>query len=211
MNFEKRCALVKKIFGRYMDIFFDAGPASSQQEAYEISKILPNVKIYGFEASSPRYEAMKDTYTGEIFNVMLGECKKTYTGYLGGAKLCKVPIDNFRINITKEEAKDERIGFVESTIECITLDDFYYNNKMDGKVFVWADIEGSELSMIKGSIELMKSKTIIGFNLELSNKEWFPKHTEVLNFLDAYGYEPIESPDLSRSSHKDVLFKLKLL
>lgn len=208
MDFKKRCKLIKQYFGSQMDIFFDAGPGGVNQESHEISLIMKDISIYGFEASIPRYDAMKDTYPGEIINVMLGDSKKVFTGYLGGAKLCKVPIDNFRINITKEEEKDQIIGFKKSTINCITLDDFYKDKNLTGKIFIWADIEGAELSMLKGAIRLLETKKIIGLNLELSNKDRFPKYTEIINFLNTYQYKPIESCDISYNRHKDVLFKL---
>ena len=207
MDFRKRCKLIRNNFGGQFDIFFDAGCGGVNQEAHAIKELMSSVSIYGFEASTPRYEALKSVYPGFIYNVMLGEKEQTYSGFLGGAKVCKVPIDNFRINITEEERQNDVIGFKETTIDCITLDNFYKENDLNGDVFIWADIEGSELTMMEGSTWLFENKKIAGLNLELSNVEWFPRPPEVISFLDRYGYVPIEEINIPDGAHTDILFK----
>ena len=206
MNFYQRCKSIKKHFDGQFSIFFDAGAGGDNQEASAIHDLMRNVSIYGFEASTPRYDALKLSYPGKIYNVMLGDQEKEYKGFLGGAKLCKVPIDNFRININEQEAIDERINFRETSIDCITLDNFYKKHELNGDVFVWADIEGSELLMLRGSTWLLENKKIAGLNLEISDVSWFPSPSEVVGFLEGYGYSPIEEIFLAKGAHKDIFF-----
>ena len=69
----------------------------------------------------------------------------------------------------------------------------------DGTVFIWADIEGAELRMLRGATELLSSGRVLGLNLELwpqnAQKIW-PHYTgnrctadQVIDFLAQYDME----------------------
>lgn len=207
MSFRRSCERIKNTFGGKFDMFFDAGCGRPGQEAYQIKALMEDVTIYGFEASTPRYEDLVPTYPGHIYNVMLGDRKQTYSGFLGGANVCGQEVDSFRINITEEEQAFVAADFKPASIDCITLDDFYKENKLEGDVFIWADIEGAELSMLKGATWLLENRKIAGLNLEISNVEWFPRPAEVLDFLLLYGCVPMELVKVRQGGHKDILFR----
>ena len=208
----QRCKLIKKHFGENIETFIDAGCGAPNQEADIIHNLLPNVSIFGFEASIDRYNALKETYPGSIYNTLIGDNCDLESGFIGGAEACKaiggIPLDSFRKNITK--AEDTSINdFKAITIKSTTLDTFCSSHQLNKNIFIWADIEGCELKLLKGSLDLLRNKSIIGMNLEISNVDWFPRPDEILNLLSQYNIIPIEPTDVAKGSHRDILFKLK--
>ena len=94
------------------------------------------------------------------------------------------------------------------TVQSITVDALYekYAPNYDKSVFIWADIEGMELLMLKGATNTLASGNVIGLNLELwprNAKNIWPSYTgirctadQVVSFLRDYGFNYRSVPEI---------------
>lgn len=79
----------------------------------------------------------------------------------------------------------------EFLVECLTLDDFYENFNIDYIDYLKIDTEGAELPILRGSINLLKSKKIKYIQLEYGGTYDDANYTvlDVIEFLSSYQYE----------------------
>lgn len=194
---------IKKIISNIdFDCFIDCGPGSVGSEAWSV-KDLTKVDIIGFEPQTERFNMLKEhNYPGELHKKGVGEKIGVIEGLMGyeGGK------SDFWLNGDDKLFGDE---YKKSTIEITTIDDIL-KNKNYKKVFIWADIEGSELLMLKGAKNSLDQGIITGLNLELREKSASKGHCtaqEVIDYLKIYNINSITSRKIS-GSHKDFLFKL---
>jgi len=185
------------------DCFIDCGPGSVGSEAWSVND-LTKAKIIGFEPQNERFQMLKDNnYPGDLHNIGVGEVEGKVEGLMGfeGGK------SDFWLN-----GDDELVGteYKKFEIDLTTIDKIL-EGKDYKKVFIWGDIEGAELLMIKGAIKSLEKGLICGFNLELRDYKASKGHCtaqEVIDFLSQYNIESI-TPRKIQGSHKDFLFKLK--
>jgi FkbM family methyltransferase len=196
---------IKNIINKFnFDCFIDCGVGYVGTEAWSVKDLKPNTTIIGFEPHNERYEMIKDNYVGDLYKLGVGEKEREITGFMGykGGK------SDFWLH--GSEKLIEEGHYKKESIQLTTIDKIlekYPNNK---NIFVWADIEGSELDMIKGSVETMKNDKIVGFNLELRYDRADEGHCtgiEVQKFLESYGFTNITGPIVK--GHKDYLFTKK--
>jgi len=98
-------------------------------------------------------------------------------------------------------------------VECVTLDWLEEYENLGESIFLWIDIEGSELEAFKGGTNLLSSGKISFIYTELRaidklrSPTWCVD-TEVIKFLGEFGYEPVLTQQESGKEHYDVLFSL---
>lgn len=179
------------------DLFLDFGPGVKDSEAWVVREVWPDTEIIGIEACDKRYANIKDIYPGKLHHMAVDEQEGVVSGYIGGRH------GMFKFGLEKEvEVNNHRKVSVPTT----TVDTLHTG----GTVFIWADIEGAELRMLKGATELLGSENLLGLNLELypqnAHKIW-PNYTgnrctadQVIDFLAQYGIEcrgSARDPDLT--------------
>lgn len=165
------------------ELFLNFGPGVKSSEAWTVKEVWPDTKIIGVEACDRRYENIKDAYPGKLYHMAVDECEGMSTGYIGGRH------GMFKFGLEKEiKVNNHRKVSVRTT----TVDNIYD----EGTAFIWADIEGAELRMLRGATRLLESGNLLGLNLELfpqnAYKIW-PHYTgnrctadQVIDFLDQY-------------------------
>jgi FkbM family methyltransferase len=182
--------------------FLDMGVGKVNTEAYDVHRSWPKTKIIGLEPDIGRYNQCKLSYPGKLINCAVGR-KNGFTVM----QKTKGPMTVFprKYHITRDTVK----------VKVRSIDSL--NNEFGPfkKVFIWADIEGSEMEMLLGARKLINSGEVIGFNLELwdafQSKNWCLKK-EVVEFLKKRGFEikyswrktPDRRPLANR--HNDYIF-----
>lgn len=181
------------------DRFLDFGPGVCFSEAWVAREVWPNCEIVGVEACDRRYANIKDSYPGELKHMAVDEQEGVAGGYIGGRH------GMFKFGLEKEaRVNNHREVSIRATTVDALCEDF------EGTVFIWADIEGAELRMLRGASDLLESRRVLGLNLELyprnAYKIW-PGYTgnrctadQVIDFLAQYDIECLGSarhPDLT--------------
>jgi FkbM family methyltransferase len=175
------------------DLFLDCGPGrvNVSREAWIAKEVWPNCSVIGVEACEARYRKLKSVYPGSLYHMAVDEAIGQAAGYVGGRH------GMFMFGLEKD--REEKYNNHEKiSVESTTVDHLYENSN-GGTVFIWADIEGAELRMLKGATSLLSSGKVVGLNLELcpqNAQKIYPEYTgtrctadEVIDFLGQYNIE----------------------
>ncbi len=197
MSLSKQWQRILEFVPESPDLFLDFGPGKKNSEAWTVKELWPNTEIIGIEACDKRYENIKDAYPGKLHHMAVDEQEGVAVGYIGGRH------GMFKFGLEKEVKVNNH---KKVSVPTTTVDSLYDK----GTVFIWADIEGAELRMLKGATRLLESGNLVGLNLELypqnAHKIW-PTYTgnrctadQVIDFLNQYGIEcrgSARQPDLT--------------
>ncbi len=196
---------VKKIINQFdFDCFIDCGVGYSGSESWSVRDFKSKCKIIGFEPQNERYELLKNNnYPGDLYKKALSENIGFIEGYMGN----KDGKSDFW-TYGNDSLVDDGL-YKKERIEATTIDEVLEG--LDVKnVFIWADIEGAELSMLKGGKKSLEKGIICGLNLELRNE--IEKNADgsciandVIDFLKVYSIVNLDS--IGSHVHKDILFK----
>jgi len=163
--------------------FLHVGIGPKYPELSTVIKKYPDIEVHGFEPTLTLYDNAIKTYPGKAYNKAIGsECAQVKFYNDGPTSLAW-------------NVRDKEDSYL---IECITLDSFCKTNNIKSNVLLWADIEGSELNMLKGCKDLLERKAIDNIVLELwteiplDRAESWCKDYEVIEFLEPYGYHIVQ-------------------
>jgi len=183
------------------DLFFDFGPGKHNSEAWRAREAWADCKIVGVEAGYKRFGTLQRAgdFPGDLLHKAVSESAGEVTGFVEGRQ-------NMFVN--KPDNKDHKSEAV--TVEAVTIDDLYkeYAPNLDKSVFLWADIEGMELLMLKGATKTLASGNVVGLTLELwprNAKNHWSNYTgirctadQVVSFLKDYGFNYRCIPEIRR-------------
>jgi len=174
------CKWMKNDCGFSPDVLLDVGVGVANSEAWIFKEIFENIEVIGFEPQKERYEFLKEIYPGKLFNLALASRPGFVEGFMG------------HLNGESDfilEARDEydlKTRF-KKNIECESIDSIITKDDLS-RVFLWADIEGSELEMLKGAVESMLKDKIIAISLEIN---LLKDATTIVEFLSKFDYYPV--------------------
>ena len=187
------------------DCFIDCGPGTVGSEAWSVHDLKPNCKIIGFEPQNERFDLLKlHSYPGELLKLVVGQTCEEVEGFMGHEN---GKSDFWLYGGDVEEGAYQKVKMKSVTIDKI-VEEYGLQNK---KIFIWADIEGSELVMLLGAANTLKNGLITGLNMELRDYREAPNHClaqEVIDLLIKYNIYSL-TPRQIFGTHKDFLFKLK--
>lgn len=170
------------------DLFLDIGPGTVGSEAWEAAKDWFNTRIIGFEPCVDRFKILQaGGYPGDLSNVAVSEIDGEIPILMGDEyyqSILAPPID-----------ADEMQFYEDRMIQSVTLDTVVAAIGQHETVFIWADIEGAELRMLKGAKRLLFSGQVVGLNLEVREKrpaEGWCTAGEVAEFLAGYGFDVVQ-------------------
>lgn len=183
-------------------VFLDIGVGGFGSEAWEVIKTHPGCKIIGFEPQPERYQSLRQhNYPGILFPYVISDVEgmvKGYMGYKGG-----------KSDFWLFGGDDQPAGaYREVDIMSYTLDELEVYCGSFNDAFIWADVEGSELAVLRGAGRLFDEEKIVGVNVELRSN---PIRTgvctagEVNEFLRSKKFERIGKLDITKG-HRDVIF-----
>jgi len=178
-------------------LLIDVGVGYPDTEAWQ--KQYREFTIVGLEPGINRYNALKSVYPGRLLNLAVAEedgeldCWEDETH----AVMLRFSPD-FQVYCNPKRVKKK----------AIKLDSL--NWKEFDEIHIWADIEGSELIMLKGAKEMLSSGKVRWINLEIRKiapVNGWPVAQQVYLFLSSYGFIPtIPLKQLQNKGHRDVIF-----
>lgn len=177
--------------------FFDIGPGVVNSEAWR-KDLWDGYTILGFEPDPTRYKKLEKVFPGTLVNIAVSDKIGEITGIL---------------HDTSGFIAGGYPGFTEEVkIKTTTLDEIDKTFGPFDEIAIWADIEGSELKMLKGATKVLKKTTWINVELHTGPKttEWARSY-DVFAFLKKNGFVPKtpERPQTTHDSSYDVIFTRK--
>lgn len=193
---------IKRITEKFdFDCFIDCGIGYVGSESWSVKDILPACTIIGFEPHLKRFEMISEQkFPGRLYNAAVGETSRDWFGFTGIE-------DNsdFKTSLSEYDAS---IGkYKNAKVNMLSIDDVLEDFPDCKKIFIWADIEGAELKMLKGCKKTFESNKIVGLNLELRDfkVDQFCTAEEVTDFLSKQNFNNITGR-ITRGP-RDYLFK----
>jgi len=183
------------------EFFLDIGAGEFDSEAWEVKKTYPDCRIIGFEPQPDRFDLLKrHSYPGLLLPFVISDVDSIVNGYMGyhGGK------SDFWLFGGNDEYID---AYKKIKIMSHTLDAIEYRYGPFNNVFIWADIEGSELNALRGANKLFDQNKIIGINVEVRKNPIAPggcSVDEIFEFLNDKKFYPVNYNGVN--GHCDVIF-----
>jgi len=183
------------------DVMFDIGVATMNTEGWWASQTWKGIEIFGFEPCERRFRELYN-YPGNLKKMAVTDKVGKFNGQM----------NNYDFKIKAEEDKND--PYIDVVVESTTIDELDSIHGPFDKIFIWADIEGGELTLLKGAEKVLKEKRVIGINLELFSTppvEGWPVPEETIEYLKQFDYhisfgERGSYEDWDRKSQQDFLF-----
>lgn len=183
-------------------LFIDIGVGRPNSEAWGREK---DFTIIGLEPGIHRYNNLKNIYPGKLLNMVALDKDGEIDCWedLGNPKdgICLFYHENVKANKNYKIVKKDAIKL--DSLEWKSFDEIH----------IWADIEGTELLMLKGATEMLSSRKVKWINLEVRKNapaEGWCTAKQVYEFLDEYGFKPvIKLNRIHAKGHRDVIFILE--
>jgi len=192
---EKQCrAIIERV--EEPDVLFDAGPGKIGTEAWILRKYWPNCIMVGIEPCIRRYNDIVYEYPGLIVNHAVTDEIGTINGLQGIGD--ELQGNDFTISCSDEDDS----YYKKTTIHSVTIDHLDGVYGPFNKIFIWADIEGSESKLIQGAKEVLSEGRVIGLNLELT----VGKDEHILDSLYNLGYKLSYRCMVRNENHGDYIF-----
>ena len=139
---------------------------------------MPKEKIIGYEANYDVYRAIRDTYPGILFN-------KALSNYIGESTLVFSPRHSDGSTL---KGLDNQMT-IEQPVSVSTLD-AVGETQVEPGALLWLDCEGSELDVLRGGHEFLKSVDVV--NVEVTGHPFgtgWCKPVDVYLFLKQIGFQ----------------------
>ncbi|TES92944.1 MAG: hypothetical protein E3J87_03410 [Candidatus Cloacimonadota bacterium] len=175
-------------------LFIDVGVGKPNSEAWSREE---DFTIIGLEPDTNRYNNLKDVYPGKLLNMVVSEKSGEIECWEDSREGVVLFLGEGLVETFKKVKK-----------KAIKLDDLEWGNF--NEIHIWADIEGSELLMLKGATGMLSSGKVKWINLEIRKNppiEGWARAEEVYGFLDKRGFKPgVSLGQLHERKHRDVIF-----
>jgi len=175
---------LKERFKRKKIIFLDLG-CNLGTYTDLINKNFITKKIYIFEPSKICFKYLQERYNENktyIYNLALSDRKKTLKFYE------KEIVSQSTIYNKKNKIFDNLKNNSIYNVNCISLDEFYKNNKLKEILdLVKIDCEGEDYNILRGSKNLLKKSRIKLLKVEIEFK--FNNFYKIINYLNNFDYK----------------------
>jgi FkbM family methyltransferase len=188
----------KQILKKYLPsnpIIFEAG-AYDGGDTLQMSQFWPEATIYAFEPVENLFSILKNTVKNcsNVCCQMLALSTKTGTakfylsnvpGALSGSSSLLEPKEHLNFH--------PMVGFSDGMeVATVNLDDFAQKNTIDHVDFMWLDMQGAELDMLKASPKIFK--TIRAIFMEVAYIELYKGchlYPEVCQWFESQGFKMV--------------------
>lgn len=169
--------------------FIDVG-AYRGEDSKVMNYLLPNARIYAFEPDQENYKFIRKNLkikNFKCFNVALSD-------RIGISKFYAHPLSFLSSQLKTEPQSKELLFFNKETNEYLvkttTMDYFFKNIDMEGKVLLKIDTQGTEGKVLKGCTKTLKKIDIV--HIETPFKKIYKNQTsfdDIYNLLISNGFE----------------------
>lgn len=182
----------KDLFVKYLPsnpIILEAG-AQFGEDTQWMSELWPDAAIYAFEPLPDNYALLENLakikHNIFCYNLALSDKKGTAPFYVaGGASSLLKPTATYNNLYFHADLQNPLI------VETVTLDEWASSQGISHIDFMWLDMEGNELHVLKSS-EIMKTTTLIYIEVNCQTFwENCARYEHVKSFLSQQGYEEI--------------------
>ncbi|MGO9062762.1 MAG: FkbM family methyltransferase [Candidatus Binataceae bacterium] len=185
-------ARLNRAWGRSFDVLFDVG-ANVGQFAGEARRELPHTAIHCFEPHPRSFEKLSQSGTDDrmyLHCLALSDKAGEVTFYEYAAEG-----EGTHINSLVPNARfPTRFGYQsrKTTVLSSTLDEFCSSQDVDRIDFLKIDVEGAELSVLRGGANILSRGKILAVYLEFNDLEPAPgagggSLMPIARYLDEYG------------------------
>jgi FkbM family methyltransferase len=190
------------------DIFIEAG-AFNGQTSRLVHQILPNTKVYAFEANTYNYNEFKSLFDNTTINY-LNIAISNQTGEITfkiHTKIGEFNIPKIKGNDSLLSRSDDNVIYENITVPAVTLNG-YFNDKINtlDSVALWVDLEGAAHQALEGATDILPNVNVI--KIEVENYEFWQNQkldTDIRIFLSQHGFVPILR-DYEYTNQYNILF-----
>jgi len=166
-------ARLNAAWGRPLHVVFDVG-ANEGQFARDARQELPRAEIYSFEPHPRTFEKLTRSNTDDLMFqhcLALGEEVGDVSFYEYGAEG-----DSSQRNSLITNARSTRFGYQSREIKVrgTTIDDFCATRNIEQIDFLKIDVEGAELSVLKGGKDMLSRRRIMAVYFEFNDLDPMP-------------------------------------
>jgi FkbM family methyltransferase len=169
------------------DVLYDLGACEGR---FLIYAQLKGLNVYSFEPDESNFKVLKsnlilnDIDSDRHFNLGVGEEDRVQTMQIGqpwAGGHQKIVVNQYNRN-------DLNFNFSESKIvEIVSLDSFIIKNHLPFPNAIKIDIDGSEVSFLKGAIQVLQRPELKKIIFELNKKD--SHYPWIINFLNDIGFK----------------------
>lgn len=175
------------------DVILEAGGFDGE-DTIHLVKLVPDGKIISFEPNSTRYEELV-AKTNALSNVetypfALGEKNEMITFYLCHGVQNNPTFDGASSILppTKETEQSYQGPIVQ--VPCVVLDDWCRENNQNKIDFMWLDLEGYELQVLKSSPQILSTVKAMYVETNLYNfRKGMTLYKDLRVFLEKNGFK----------------------
>lgn len=181
--FAKLCGILKKL-SREKFLIFDIG-ANVGQSIDAFRKVFPDSNIVSFEPNQEIFNLLKKNWGG-VDSVSLhqfavssksGICKFHVTNVPEASSLLVPDPKLMKLSV------ENKYGFKEVNVDCITLDKFCNINKIKHIDLLKIDVQGAELEVLKGAVSLLESQSVDVIFVEVNFAETYTGQVDLKDLL----------------------------
>ncbi|MBX7066645.1 MAG: FkbM family methyltransferase [Parachlamydiales bacterium] len=175
---------------------FEAG-GHYGEDTLRFAKRWPKGKVFTFEPNPHSFELLQEATRGieniSVFNLAVNNFNGAATLYINYGETGDNPI--FEGSSSLLEPSDWQAQYYKgptAVVPCVVLQDWCEDNGIDHIDFMWLDLEGLELQVLKSSPEILDTVKVIytETNFQDFRKEMTQYH-ELKKFLEATGFKMI--------------------
>lgn len=204
----------KSVIKKYLPkepIIVDCG-AHNGADSIELAKIFPNAKIYCFEPVPAIFnnlrKATKKYLNIECFQIALSDCDGEAKFFISSGDS---DASSSLMFPTGHKSTHPGVIFDEGiTVNCLTLDSWAKKTNLNRIDFLWLDMQGYELKMLKASSEILNTVKLIFTEVSLiSTYEGVALYPEYRLWLESIGFKVALEAIPTGTDMGNVLFKRK--
>jgi len=186
-------------------VILEAGAYDGTDTVFLADYFGPHCKVYSFEPVPYLYDiAKKNTHKNPnifLYNLALADSCETKPFYL--SNLGNNPTTTASSSLLKPKKHLTYCPGIYFTsqinVQCTTIDQWSYNNNVEKIDFLWLDLQGSELDVMKASPNILKNVKVILTEIEFVEAyEGQALYQEVKKWLEDQGFTLIALNDVPR-------------
>lgn len=198
---DKAAVLLAKHYLHTDPVIIEAGVCDAE-DTLRFKRLWPESVVYGFEPVPSLFDKSVSN-TMDIPGIKIYPCAlsdhcgstifRESTAMPGASSMFADNLENITVpeDIVEEMEKDGRTyRDVETTVNCITIDEFCKVNNIKAVDYIWLDTEGCEIAILKGADTILQTVKVLSLELNFQEfRKGIPLFEEVYEYVTDKGFE----------------------